>query len=198
MPSTNFSGIPAASLVMIPEDRRAEYIRALRALPVTLLKATTSAKTGAYILGLAKTHDIPLAQVENISFAIFEILIGKKILVQLPSIFSTELQVANDKAQTMAREVERDLIAPISSELNRYLADQKKIQGSISSKIGKQKSKPVATSPALSPTTNSKPEIRTFSTPPSLKRIPNKPAIPPNILDLKKKWEQPKPPPIPN
>lgn len=183
-----FSYIPAGSLVILQDEERPPYIQDLLALPNRIRSLATSAKTGAYIKGLAKTFSLSVTQGEQIAFAVFEVITGRQSLASLPALLSTKLKIANDKAQKLAQEIERDLFAPVSLELNNYLAQKKQKTGSMADKLG-------------SPPTNRPNRTSTSAKPPATSpnnsKFPRRPAAPPNILNLKGKKNPPAPPPIP-
>lgn len=122
-----YTTVPAGSLAIVPDEKRPEYIQALYSLPKALLESMNAPQTGAFIRGLAKTYNIELEKAPKIAFAILQITLGNNALAQLGSILSTELQIPNDKAQQIAREVEQELFAPIALELNQYLAQKKQV-----------------------------------------------------------------------
>lgn len=193
--------IPILSIADASDIEKERFLENFYQLPRVIRQVASSAKTGAYIVGLGKHFQIPLNTTSAISFAVFSILSGEKTLAQLPALLSSKLQISNDKAQAIAKEIEKELIAPVSGELNRYLANKRKSQGSISTKISQEPGQKPPVKAASQPSTmrssptKPAPQEKTTSDP---RKIPNRPAVPPNILDLKKKWEQPKPPSIPN
>lgn len=174
-----FQSTPLGSLQELPSEQRLPYLTLMENLPSHLKEIVSSGKTGAYLRGLAKSHQIQEQQIPILARIIFRTVVGDKTLAQLPALLSTELKIANDKAQKIAQEIERDLLAPVALELNQYLAQQKKKRGSMADKLAEQP----------------KPAMRGPHTAPS--RFPRKPAAPPNILNLKDNKKPPAPPPIP-
>lgn len=128
---TDFISIPFEALIKRPEAEEAQYIEQLSQLPKNVRAIVTSARTGSFLRGVLKTND--LLSLDNsvaLSMIVIEICFGKKTLAQLPSMLSTDLRLANDKAQKMASEIERDLFAPIILEYNEFLANKRKQTGS--------------------------------------------------------------------
>lgn len=175
----SFTTTPAGSLVILEEQEREPHILTLSKLPGSVRDLAVSPKTGAFVRGLVKQFQLRQDLATTVAFAIWRVLAGNTALAQLPALLSTELKIANDKAQKIAQEIERDLLAPVALELNQYLAQQKKKTGSIADKLAEQP-RPAA--------------IRPQTTTP---RFPRKPATPPNILNLKDNKKPPTPPPIP-
>ncbi len=121
----DFECTPSGSLLSQPSDQRLPYISYLVAMPESVHNLVASARTGAFLQGLSKTNNIPIEKTPQIAFIILRIAVGEKNLAQLGSILSTELQIPNDKAQAMAKEIEKELFAPIALELNQYLSQKR-------------------------------------------------------------------------
>jgi hypothetical protein len=82
-------------------------------------------RTAAFLRGLAQAAGLPVERVPRIAWAVLQIAIAEKTLVQLPSMLSTSLGLANDKAQQMAGEIEKELFAPIMVEYSRFVQSRK-------------------------------------------------------------------------
>ena len=175
MATISFMSIPAGSLAKISDDtKRDNYVKQIFTLPQQLREVATSAKVAAYIRGLVKSHALSEDAGPSIAFAILQVLVGERALAQMPIQFSSTLGIANDKAQRIAQEIERDIFAPIALPLNEHFA-----------KVRQQKNS------VTGPVTSSQPK----STPNA--RFSRTPAAPSNILNLKNNPKPPSPPPIP-
>lgn len=126
----DFTSYPIGSLLERPAPERTSYMEKIGQLPSPLQDILYSWQTGAYLRGLTKTHNLPLEQATSLAFIVTQISLGEKTLAQLASMLSTQLRVANDKAQQIAKEIERDLFAPLMLELNNYLLQKKKTAAS--------------------------------------------------------------------
>jgi hypothetical protein len=128
MPPINlleYRSTPIGSLMDIPKDTSEKYFTFIFLTPSNIQSLLISARTGAFIRGLAKTYNIPIEKAPKIAFAVLQIALGEKTLAQLGSLLSTELPAPNDVAQKIANEIEKELFAPIALELNQYLAKKK-------------------------------------------------------------------------
>lgn len=134
-PLFNFKTIPAGSILMAPEANDNQGVDQLRSLPSSLQKMLASERTGAYIRGLTKTYDVPLEQAPQIAFMVLQIAVGEKPLGQLGGMLSSELKLANDKAQKMAQEIEKELFGPVMLEFNKYLQDKKAMKPGVMDKM---------------------------------------------------------------
>lgn len=123
---TSFQTIPSGAILLASESEQADYIDRLYTLPKKVFEITNSPGTGAYLRGLGKTYNTPESNVPMIAFLTLQVMIGEKSLAQLPSMLSTDLRLPNDKAQAMAKEIEKELFAPVMLELNQYLENRKK------------------------------------------------------------------------
>lgn len=126
---------PIGSLTARSLEERSQYASAVFRTPPHVQDLLFSMKTSSYLRGLVKSHRLPEEQAPHVAFAVLQICVGAKTFAQLPSLLSTELHVANDIAQRLATEIERDLFSPILLELNQFLA-QKKSMGQHSSDQG--------------------------------------------------------------
>lgn len=120
-----FQSVPTGSLVIMPSELRLPLLMELVQTPPKVKNILVSPKTGAYVLGVVRTYDLPENSERTIAFVIFRIGIGQHKLAELGSLLSSELSLPNDKAQKIATEIERDLFAPIALEFNQYLAQKK-------------------------------------------------------------------------
>lgn len=117
--------IPLDCLLCLPPTESDNYVTKATTLPKNTYNLFSSARIGSYIVGLTKHHDLPLEKTSVISFLTLQVALGERTLAQLPAALSAELQVANDTAQKIAKEIENDLFTPIMMELNNYLAKKK-------------------------------------------------------------------------
>lgn len=131
----SFKTIPAGSLLIGSETNDAPYTGQLNILPDSLKKMLISERTGAYIRGLTKTYDVALEQAPQIAFMVLQIAVGEKPLGQLGGMISSELKLANDKAQKMATEIEKELFGPVMLEFNKYLQDTKAMKPGVMDKM---------------------------------------------------------------
>lgn len=181
----SLKSIPIGSILTRPESEDKRLLAGVKALSSGLNKLISAESTGAFIRGIEKSYDLPLGSAPKVAFSVLLITLGERSLAQLPALFSTELKIANDKAQQMAREIERDLFAPVALELNQYLAKQKKL------------ATPPQPSPGLRPAGTPRRSPLQPTATPGESRFPRTPAPMPNILNLKDKRQPPAPPPIP-
>ena len=121
-----FESTPIGSLTGFEEDRRLVYLGAVMTLPVNLRALLFSPKTGAYIRGLAREVRLTDEHVARIAFAVLRIVIGEIALAQLAVVLATELRLANDIAQVMASDIEKELFGPVMVEFNQYLQSKQK------------------------------------------------------------------------
>lgn len=129
-----FETIPIGSILSVPASERLPYISKIVALPDSIYQMIASPKTGAVIRGMTRLNQLQLDQSPLISFAVLQVALGEYEISQLPSVLSTKLRIPNDKAQAIAREIEKELLAPIALELNQYLAQKKRTAQSIMNK----------------------------------------------------------------
>lgn len=116
-----FTSTPMGSLLPLPFDKRESYLSTLFSLPKNVQSMSTAEKTGAYIRGLTKTNNLVLEKAPQIAFAVLRVAVGEVPLAKLAAVLSTELQLANDQAQRLATEIERDLFAPVALEMGQFL-----------------------------------------------------------------------------
>ncbi len=125
MTIAEFKSTPLGSLLLIPDEERQNLLQSFFKVPPSLKRLASSPKTGAYLRGLAKAHNVPEGTSSIIAFAVLEVALGKLSLAQLAATLSSRIRIANDKAQKIAKEIEHDLIGPVAADLNKYIAAQK-------------------------------------------------------------------------
>lgn len=190
-----FAYLPAGSLVLLPDEQRVKHIQNLVDLPRNLRQLSTSMKIASYLKGMTRNFNLAPAQGEYIALIVFQVTTGEYTLAAMPTLLSSTLRIANDKAQKIAQEIERDIFAPVALELNQYLAQKKSKAGSITEKLGIP-----ATSPAPPPvqrqasTFKPNPARLPLARGPESPKFPRRPAAPPNILNLKDKQKPSQPP----
>lgn len=177
----DFTTTPAGSIALLPENEIDNEVRKLHALPKILFDIAISPKTGSYLRGVEKTHGLASNAAPLIAYQILKILTGQASLSYLPAVLSTQLKIANDKAHSIANEIEKDIIAPIALPLNHYLAQKKQQSGA-----GKSMAEKLQTSP---------PPAQKQGPAPIVKR--GAPLRPQNVLNLRDQKRPPSPPPIP-
>lgn len=124
-PNLTFLTYPIGAGMAQGEQRWAEISELVNNTPQTILDMVASPQTASYIRGVAKAHQLTAEQSYTIAYAVLRVALGEKRLAELSSILSSELAIANDKANQIAQELEHDLFAPIAIELNRH-ADQRR------------------------------------------------------------------------
>jgi hypothetical protein len=124
-PFDTFTAIPVGSLTLIDDINRDQYIAQFYKLPASTIAMTSSPQTGAYLRGLVKVYSLPLENSSMLAWSVLRVAVGEITLAQLPSVISTELKVANDKAQAIATDIEKELFAPIMLEYNQSLRSSK-------------------------------------------------------------------------
>lgn len=82
-------------------------------------------RTAAYIRGLARSNNIPLEQAPRIAFAVMRAAVGDFELAKLAGVLSGELKLANDVAQRLAQDIEKELFIPIMRDFNEWITSQK-------------------------------------------------------------------------
>jgi len=118
--------VPTGSLFGGPEAEARGYLLRLEELPKKVRVVLGDMKTGAFTRGLVKSYGLPEERSAPVAFDIMRIAMGTRSLASLPSLLSTNLRLPSDKAQKMAEEIERDLLAPIMPALQQYWTGQKK------------------------------------------------------------------------
>lgn len=113
------------SLLTRPQEEEASYFQELRQLPAGVIDLVMSPKTGAYLRGLAKTYNVPVTAAPAISFEILQIGFGRQSLANLANNLMGAVKIPANAAQLMAKDIERDLFAPVLLELNQYVTQLK-------------------------------------------------------------------------
>ena len=122
-----FLGSPTgAGLVMTPLDEREDYIRRLVTLPDGLLRMLGSGTTPAFIRGAVKQFKLEESMVPAAAFLTLKVAVGKLELSELGRTLASELKIPEEKAQGMAKEIEKELFGPVMRELNESLENRKK------------------------------------------------------------------------
>lgn len=129
---------PFGSILTRPIDEQATLLEMVFSLPTNTRMMVTSPKTSAYVRGLARAHQLSINQAWQMAFDILIVTLGIKSLAQLPSLLSTDLQLSNEKAQALAKEIEQDLFTPIILELNNYLSRIKSQRAQKAEQIARQ------------------------------------------------------------
>lgn len=84
-----------------------------------------SQETGAFLRGLARTHNIPDDQVPKMALGVLYVVLGEWPMANLAAGLSSTMGLPNDKAQQVATEIEKELFAPIMGELQTFWAKQR-------------------------------------------------------------------------
>lgn len=140
MADTSFENTPFGSLTTVESGQRFQYLSRLGKLPTSLKDIVFNLTTGAFLRGLTKQHNVSLDQVSPLAFVVLRVILGDVELAKLGAVLSAELKLPNDKAQAVAKEIEKELFAPVMLELNQFLEQQKKAAsaGASASQAGTQ------------------------------------------------------------
>jgi len=120
----HYISIPLGSLVRHPEEED-YYLNLFKKMPAAARRIVTSSTTGAFIRGLLISYKLPAEGVSFISFLILQVVAGEIKSGQVAGQISSKLSLANDKAEAIANEIERDLVGPIKTELEEFWAKRK-------------------------------------------------------------------------
>lgn len=181
--------LPIGSLVGRAQQEREQYVAAAYAAPKAVQPILFRPRTSAFVTGLVRTHNLKEAQGDSVAFLILRVGVGELALSQLGAALSSEAQLANDEAQKIATEIERDLFAPVAIELNRYHTEKQQ---------GAQKPKATA-NPAAAGADNVL-NLKRKPSQPAAPRPPKKPTTPPtppSSPTTPKKPSPPAPPTLP-
>lgn len=118
--------IPSGSIFGQSAEVKERYWDILGTQPASVTDMLSSERTGAYVRGLAKTHNLPDTSVPIIAFAILEIGIGETPLSQLTETLTKHAAIAPQLAQKISQEIERELFAPIMLDLQTYVQQRRK------------------------------------------------------------------------
>ena len=133
-----FQSSPIGSLAFLDDASREQYaIMALKTAPA-LQELIFSARTASYINGVLKTHNVPGNKASALAFIVLRVCVGEVHLSKLAASISSELGLAADVSEKMAREIEHDLFAPVAGELSQYLASKKQQQATSASAAASQ------------------------------------------------------------
>ena len=121
-----YKSIPSGSVLILESTQQDVYLERFFTVPANLKRMLTDPNTGSFVRGLTKTYQLPPEQAPQIAFAVLCVAVGEIQLAKLGTVLSSELQIANDKAQAMAAEIERDLFVPVSRELGQFLEQRRK------------------------------------------------------------------------
>lgn len=121
-----FFSTPFGSLTSLDRSQRKQYLQPFNSMPSHVQEMLQDLKTGSFFRGLAKQFRLPLDQAEKLAFAVLRVAVGEIELAKLGVTLSAELKLPNDKAQAIAKEIEKELFAPVMLELNQFLEKQKK------------------------------------------------------------------------
>lgn len=111
--------IPTGSVQLLPDEGvRLSYLQRALETPTALRKLLFTRRTGAYLTGMAKHHRLDPNQTPIIAFIVLRVGLGEIHMAQLSSALSSELKLPNDRAQAIARELEKDLFAPVAMDLS--------------------------------------------------------------------------------
>ena len=136
----DYKNTPFGSMLTRDSNEQKQLLETSFTVPKRIKVLLTSSGTGAYLRGLTKNYRVLAENTPRVAFNVLQIAIGEKTVAQLPSLLSTELELPNDKAQQMAKEIEEDLLAPIMPELTKYLARKKSGVETAAEKTGKASS----------------------------------------------------------
>lgn len=117
---------PIGSLITRSVDEEAVYLDNLEAIPKPLRNFISSLQVASFLRGVLHVQDLPDTLGPDIAFMILQIVYGKLALNQLANNLVFDYQLPKGKAQIVAKEIEKELFAPISLELNSYLNQSKK------------------------------------------------------------------------
>lgn len=114
-----------ATSVELDEKRWAQLSDRFYEAEGQVLEVLVSDRTGAFLRGLARTHNIPDDDVPKLATSVLYVALGEWPLANLAAGLSSTMGLPNDKAQKVAAEIEKELFAPITLELNTFLEEQR-------------------------------------------------------------------------
>ena len=121
----NYKTVPIGSLVTVDDAVADSYYKRLPNLPASVTDIVLSWKTGAFIRGLTRTYDLPMTTAPAIALTVLRIAFGERKLAELPVLLSSATGIAQDKAGLLAKEIEKELFAPVMLDLNAFLSSLK-------------------------------------------------------------------------
>lgn len=125
--ATKFRSGPVGSLAIVSDESRLGYFNRIFALQPKVRDMLYSGVTGAYLRGVARTYNVPSDQVPQLALLIVKIAVGEVRLAQLAAAVSVACNLATDKAQSVARDVERELFSPIMIDLGESLRNVQQV-----------------------------------------------------------------------
>lgn len=112
-----FTSVPINSIMAIPAERRHDYLVAGMSTSDAVRQMLLSPRTGAYLRGLAKSHQLPEKTAVTIAFVVLQAAIGEVPVGKISALLASHLQLPLDRTQKLATELERDLFAPLALEI---------------------------------------------------------------------------------
>lgn len=112
-----YKTIPVGSILIRPESEDGAFLIQLRRTPPGLLGMITAPRTGAFIRGVAKTHDLSLQHAAVIAYHVLQVAFGTVQASQLTPLLGRELNVDAATSLKIAQEIERELFTPYAQEL---------------------------------------------------------------------------------
>ncbi|MEX1112313.1 MAG: hypothetical protein WEC84_02515 [Candidatus Andersenbacteria bacterium] len=109
--------IPAASLMFMNDADRQSHIKELFLIPKSLRQTATSEKTAYYLKSIIKKYDLTPPQSRALALLVFKTILKKMQLAQMSSRMS-ETGLKPAMAVQLAKEIEKDLFAPIAQDFN--------------------------------------------------------------------------------
>jgi len=125
-----FTSVPINAVMAIPADRRHDYRVSALETNGPIRQMIVSPRTGAYLRGLAKSHQLPEKTAVTIAFVVLQVAIGEVPIAKISGLLSSHLKLPNDQAQDLATELERDIFASLSLEIGKQAASKKQVDES--------------------------------------------------------------------
>lgn len=119
-----YKSTPIGSLILRPQEEGDTYINQLHLMPPSVIRLLMSTKTGAYIRGTLKEIDVPVEKAPAVAYTLLQVAYGKTRLAEMSQSIVQHAQVPADKSEQIAKSIERDLLAPVSADLNAHLRQQ--------------------------------------------------------------------------
>jgi hypothetical protein len=123
-----FKSIPINSYPNNDSDKKLEIIQKTLELPQTTQDLMFSPATGSYIRGVAKNNLANLKLAPKLAWLILRITLGKVVFPELPSTLKQEFNLEGQKAEELAKNIEKDLFAPVALEWNEWLQKQASVK----------------------------------------------------------------------
>lgn len=125
MQEINFT-IPLYAAMRLPDDRWRQLSERFLKAGGGVTRLAASEQTGAFLRGLARTHNIPDDKMPKLALGVLYVALGEWPLAKLASGLSSTMGLPNDVAQKAAAEIEKELFAPIMLEFNKFLEEQRR------------------------------------------------------------------------